>query len=108
MTITTWDLAGALQAKRDSFGGALADIGFEILDCQGTYFVTADFRPLGFNGDDVEFCRYITTEARVTAVPVSAFYEGDGPRYFARFSFCKQDSVLDEAVARLARCFGRR
>ena len=49
-----------------------------MLPCHGTYFITADFRPLGFNGDDVEFCRHITTEAGVTAIPVTAFY--DGPR----------------------------
>ena len=28
------------------------------------YFVTADFRPLGFNGDDVAFCRHITDRSR--------------------------------------------
>ena len=77
------------------------------LPCQGTYFITADFRPLGFNGDDEAFCRHITTEAGVTAVPVSAFYQDDPPRHFARFAFCKQDAVLDEAVARLAGHFGR-
>jgi N-succinyldiaminopimelate aminotransferase len=98
-------LAADLQAKRDRFAAGLARIGFETIDCQGTYFITADFRPLGFNGDDVAFCRQITTEARVAAVPVSAFYEGEGPRYFARFSFCKPDTMLDEALDRLDRHF---
>ena len=99
-------LAGDMQASRDCFAAALDDIGLGVLDCAGTYFVTADFRPLGFNGDDVAFCRHITTTARVAAVPVGAFYQGEGPRYFARFSFCKRDAVLDEAGARLAACFG--
>ncbi|HUT51744.1 MAG TPA: aminotransferase [Alphaproteobacteria bacterium] len=94
-------LAGELEAKRDRFGSGLADIGFEVLDCQGTYFITGDFRPLGFNGNDVEFCKHITIEAGVTGVPVSAFYQDDPPTHFARFSFCKPDDVLDEAVARL-------
>ena len=35
----------------------LAEIGFGVLPTQGTYFITADFPPLGFNGDDVAFCR---------------------------------------------------
>jgi len=100
-------LARDLEAKRDRFAGGLAEAGFGVIDCAGTYFVTADFRPLGFNGDDVDFCRHITTEAGVTAVPVSAFYEGEAPRHFARFAFCKQDEVLDEAASRLARHFGR-
>ncbi len=35
----------------------------------------------------------------MTAIPVSAFYEGDAPRHYARFAFCKREDVLDEAVA---------
>jgi aspartate/methionine/tyrosine aminotransferase len=37
----------------------------------------------------------------VAAIPVSAFYEGDAPRHYARFAFCKKFEVLDEALARL-------
>jgi aspartate/methionine/tyrosine aminotransferase len=95
-----------MQRQRDRLAAGLADIGFDVIDCAGTYFITADFRPLGFNGDDVAFCRHITTEAKVAAVPVSAFYQDDPPPHFARFSFCKSDAVLDEAVARLRRHFG--
>jgi len=102
------ELAASLQSKRDRLGKGLAALGFDVLKCQGSYFITADFRPLGFNGDDVEFCRHITTEAKVTAVPVSAFYEGEAPRHFARFAFCKNDSTLDEALARLGKHFKRR
>ena len=95
-------LAESLQAKRDRLAAGLHALGMRVLPTHGSYFVTADFRPLGFNGDDVEFCRHITTEAGVTAVPVTAFYDGpEPPRHYARFAFCKQDHVLDEAVARL-------
>ena len=101
-------LAEALQAKRDRLAAGLAGIGMEVLPCQGTYFLTAGFAPLGFAGDDVAFCRHITEHARVAAVPVTAFYDGpDPPRHYARFAFCKQDAVLDEAVARLAAHFAR-
>ncbi len=99
-------LAGGLQAKRDLLGAGLSRIGFDVMPSQGTYFITTDFRPLGFNGTDAEFCRYITEEAKVTAIPVTAFYEGEAPSHFARFAFCKQDSVLIEALARLERLFG--
>ena len=61
----------------------------------------------GFNGDDVAFCRHITEHAKVTAIPVSAFYDAPGaPSHYARFAFCKRDEVLDEAVARLRAHFG--
>ncbi len=101
-------LAGDLQAKRDYLAKGLRAIGFDVMDAQGTYFITADFRPLGFNGTDEDFCRHITVEAGVTAVPLSAFYQGQGaPQHFARFCFCKHDATLDAAIDRLARHFRR-
>jgi len=98
-------LASALSAKRDRLSKGLAGIGFNVLPAMGSYFVTADFGRLGFAGDDVAFCRHITEYAGVTAIPVSAFYEGRAPGHYARFAFCKQDALLDEAVARLAQHF---
>ena len=94
-------LAGALQAKRDRLGAGLAALGFGVLPSMGSYFLTVDFSPLGFAGDDVAFCRHITEAAGVAAIPVGAFYEGEGPWHYARFAFCKQEAVLDEAVGRL-------
>ncbi len=102
-------LARDMQRKRDRLGTALAEIGFEVLPSHGTYFVTTDFRPLGFNGTDEDFCRHITVEAGVTAVPVSAFYDDSktAARHFARFCFCKHDATLDAAIERLGRYFRR-
>ena len=98
-------LAGDMQAKRDRLTAGLAHAGFDVLPSAGTYFVSADFRPLGFNGTDEEFCRLITLEAGVTAVPVSAFYRSGQVRHLARFCFSKQDAILDDASRRLARRF---
>ena len=99
--------ASDMQSKRDFLAGALTEIGFEVLPANGTYFVTTDFRPLGFNGTDEDFCRYITVEAGVTAVPVSAFYDqaDAAPRHLARFCFCKHDATLERAVERLRKKF---
>jgi aspartate/methionine/tyrosine aminotransferase len=94
-------LAADLRAKRDILAIGLAKLGFGVLDADGSYFITADFSPLGFDGDDLAFCRTITAEARVAAIPVSAFYPADAPRHYARFAFCKQDGVLTEALGRL-------
>jgi aspartate/methionine/tyrosine aminotransferase len=101
-------LSGEMRRKRDRLSTSLSAIGFEVLPAHGTYFVTTDFRPLGFNGTDEDFCRHITTAAGVTAVPVSAFYDdpGNAPRHFARFCFCKDDSTLDKAIDRLGKHFG--
>ena len=102
-------LGPALQAKRDRLAAGLASLGLKVLPSKGSYFISTDFRPLGFNGDDVAFCRHITEHAKVTAIPVSAFYDAPGaPTHYARFAFCKRDEVLDEAVARLRAHFGAR
>ena len=91
-----------MQAKRDKLGAGLARLGFDVLPAKGSYFITTDFRPLGFNGDDVAFCQTLTEEAKVTAIPVTAFYASeDAPSHYARFAFCKGDAVIDEALARM-------
>jgi aspartate/methionine/tyrosine aminotransferase len=102
-------LAADMQGKRDRLAEALDAIGFDVLPAHGTYFVTTDFRPLGFNGTDEDFCRHITVEAGVTAVPVSAFYDepATAPRHLARFCFCKHESTLESAISRLQQHFRR-
>lgn len=97
-----------LQAKRDLLETGLRDIGFEVLPCHSTYFMNVDFRPLGFDGGDVEFCRYLTLEAGVTVVPVSALYASDDIDHLIRFCFCKRDEVLNGAIDRLSTHFMKR
>ena len=63
-----------LGHKRALLHSGLADIGFTPLDSAGTYFLTQDFSAFANGRDDREFCRYLTTEIGVAAVPVSAFY----------------------------------
>ncbi len=94
-------LAGQLRAKRDYLEAHLSAIGFDVLTCNSTYFMNVDFRPLGFNGGDVEFCRHLTLEAGVTVVPVSALYSDQSVEHLVRFCFCKRDDVLQGAVERL-------
>lgn len=95
-------LATDMAAKRDILATGLASLGFGVLPTDGSYFITADITPLNFAGDDMAFCRAITEFARVAAIPLSAFYDADAPTNFVRFAFCKQESVLHEALARLA------
>jgi N-succinyldiaminopimelate aminotransferase len=99
------ELAGSLERKRDLMAKGLQALGMPTLRTEGSYFITADFSNL-FDGDDVAFCRHITEQAKVTAIPVSAFYESEPPRHYARFAFCKRDEILHDALARLRRHFG--
>ncbi|MGO9819011.1 MAG: aminotransferase [Acidocella sp.] len=101
-------LAGELQTKRDLLEAGLRRLGFATLPAQGSYFITADFSALGFTGDDEAFCRALTEQAGVTAIPVSAFYVDNPPRHYARFAFCKQNAVLEAALQRLERWMSSR
>jgi len=96
-------LRSSLQAKRDRLCAGLADVGLEVYRPQGTYFVTTDIRPLGFD-DGVQFCRSLPERCGVVAVPHEVFYDhAEMGRPLVRWAFCKRDDVLDEAVARLRR-----
>ncbi|MBF0095463.1 MAG: aminotransferase, partial [Alphaproteobacteria bacterium] len=55
---------------------------------------------------DVAFCRRMTIEAGVAAVPVSAFHTTGEVNRFVRFCFAKSDATLTEALARLNKYFG--
>lgn len=94
----------AMEDKRDLMREGLLAAGFDVLPCEGTYFMSVDIRSVG-RDDDAAFCREITERAKVAAVPVSSFYHpnAEGPRHYARFCFCKKPEVLKEASARLKR-----
>lgn len=103
-------LARDLERKRDRLSDGLANTGFTVLPCAGTYFLACDISPLETGWDDKVFCRKITQEAGVAAVPVSAFYSRqdiEPPRNYVRFCFCKEDDVLDDAIKRLSAYFER-
>jgi len=96
------NLAEELMAKRDRMTRGLRSVGFTVLPCAATYFLTCGFDGMGLGNNDVAACETLVREAGVAAVPVSAFYGGDAPTGYIRFCFCKKDWVIDEAVARLA------
>ena len=97
-------LRESLQGKRDKLAAALTDLGFEVHDSAGTYFLCADPRPLGFD-DSTAFCEQLPHRAGVAAIPMSAFCDAGGApeawNHLVRFAFCKRDETLDEAIRRL-------
>ena len=95
------DLRAQLQSQRDLLCAGLAEIGFEVFVPEGTYFATTDITPLGF-ADGVEFCRALPELAGVVAIPHQVFYDHvDVGRPLVRWAFCKQPSVIEEALERL-------
>jgi N-succinyldiaminopimelate aminotransferase len=91
-----------LRVKRDFVCAGLAGAGFEVYRPAGTYFITTDVRPLGYE-DGMEFCRDLPRRAGVVAIPSVVFYDNtDAGRSQVRFAFCKKQDVLAEALNRLA------
>ncbi len=101
-------LAGRYTELRDRLRAALEAAGLPVFPCEGSYFLLADIAGLGFP-DDAAFCRYLTTEIGVAAIPPSAFY-ADPARapLLARFCFAKRHETIDAAAERLARLAARR
>ena len=95
-------LASDLKAKRDLLADGLKEIGFEVYQPDGTYFITTDVAVLG-ERDGVEFCLNLPDKAGVVAIPGAVFYDDkEAGRTQVRFAFCKRDEVLQEALTRLA------
>jgi N-succinyldiaminopimelate aminotransferase len=95
-------LATDLQAKRDRLMPGLLEAGFEVFPTSGTYFVTADIRPLQPDGDGMAFCRQLPHACGVVAIPNEVLYaDREEGRHIVRFAFCKRLEVIDEAVRRL-------
>ena len=88
------------QAKRDRFVQALSASRLEVLPCEGTYFLLADYSAIS-DSDDVSFCRWLTTEHGVATIPLSVFCADAFPHKLIRLCFAKQESTLDAAAARL-------
>ena len=100
----TRNLTRELQEKRDVLAAGLKRSGFDVLPCEGTYFLTASIRNLT-NEPDRVFCERLTREAGITPVPLSAFFGPDGPMHLVRLAFCKKRPVIDEVVKRLEKHF---
>ncbi|CAH9416116.1 pyridoxal phosphate-dependent aminotransferase [Streptomyces globisporus] len=92
-----------MHRKRDLLAKGLRAAGFRVYEPEGTYFITTDISPFG-DEDAYAFCRALPERCGVAAVPVSVFYDDpEAGRSQVRFTFCKRDDVLEEAVERLAR-----
>jgi aspartate/methionine/tyrosine aminotransferase len=100
----TLNLTKTLQANRDLLTERLPKIGFEVLPCEGSYFLTAGIRSLT-NENDRVFCERLVREAGVALIPLSMFFGGATPEHLVRFAFCKKRELLEAALQRLEQYF---
>jgi N-succinyldiaminopimelate aminotransferase len=91
--------------KRDTLRAALQSARFDVLPCEGTYFLmAATDAHRRREEDDVSFCRRMLLDCGVAAIPPSVFFtpaNRSAAKSLIRFAFCKTDSVLEDAARRL-------
>jgi methionine aminotransferase len=98
-------LSAFYQGKRDFFRKGLASTRFKLLPAPGSYFQCVDYSALGIAQSalsEAEFCRWLTCEVGVAAIPVSAFYGAGTDSKVIRFCFAKEEKTLETALSRLS------
>ena len=96
------DLPAYYQRKRDLFRSGLEKTRFKLLPSEGSYFQCVDISDVS-NLGEADFCRWLTTEIGVAAIPMSALYVDGFDQGIVRFCFAKKDETLHLALDRLAR-----
>jgi len=90
------------QRKRDYFRDGLTQTRLRVLPSQGSYFQNVDYRDISSLDED-DFCRWLTQEIGVAAIPLSAFYADGFEQRIVRLCFAKREDTLAEALRRLQR-----
>lgn len=96
------ELPAFYQRKRDLFRAGLARTKFKLLPSEGTYFQCVDISAVS-DLSETEFCKWLTTDIGVAAIPLSAFYGNGFDQRVVRFCFAKKDATLNTALERLAK-----
>ncbi|MDW8268452.1 MAG: aminotransferase class I/II-fold pyridoxal phosphate-dependent enzyme [Anaerolineae bacterium] len=97
------EMAQMYRDKRDRLAAILTEARLRPFLPEATYFIMADTSAFGFPDDD-SFCRWLTTEIGVAAIPPGSFYSPPHKhlaRHLARFCFCKKDETLQAVAERL-------
>ena len=94
------ELPAFYQRKRDLFREGLQRTRFKLLPSEGTYFQCVDISAVSQLGE-ADFCKWLTSEIGVAAIPLSAFYGNGFDQRVVRFCFAKQDETLHAALQRL-------
>jgi len=91
------------QAKRHAFKTQPLSTRLQPLGVPGGYFQLVDYSEIS-DKPDLEFCRWLTIEKGVTAIPLSPFYEkAPAGQRLIRLCFAKNANTLDAAIERLVK-----
>ncbi len=117
-------LQNEYRIKKDLLFSGLKKAGFNPIKPQGSFFILCDIKDHEFSFDskkyfndsslsidrntlelrDYNYCRYLSINKKVTAIPTSAFYlpeHKNQAQNFLRFAFCKDNQILNLAIKNL-------
>ena len=100
--------------RRELLCGVLESAGLPYVRPQGSFFVLADITSIDEKyyidpnekevAKDWQFCRWMTKEIGVGAIPITAFCRHSSRAQlekYVRFAFCKGEDAIEEAGKRL-------
>ena len=96
------ELPAFYQRKRDLFRDGLKATKFKLLPSEGSFFQCVDMSEVS-DLSEADFCKWLTTEIGVAAIPLSAFYGNGFDQRVVRFCFAKKEETLNLALQRLAK-----
>lgn len=91
-----------LQKKRDFFKDLMVQTAFKPLPSYGSYFQLYSYADI-VDTDEFDFAIQLTEKAKVTTIPVSAFYKKTVNNKVLRFCFAKKEETLEEAADRIVK-----
>ena len=96
------ELPAFYQRKRDLFREGLKPTRFKLLPSEGSFFQCVDIAEVS-DLSEADFCKWLTQEMGVAAIPLSAFYGNGFDQRVVRFCFAKKEETLNLALQRLAK-----
>ena len=94
------DLQAHYTHMKNLFVGGMRELGLNVSDPQGAYYVMLDISEFGVK-DDLAFATWMTKEVGVASVPGSSFFKEPVNNY-VRLHFAKCDETLNKALDRLS------
>lgn len=94
------ELSAFYQKKRDFMVRGLENSRFEMLPCEGTYFLSVKYDQISAE-NDLTFAKELTAKHKVASIPFSSFYKDPQTQNVLRFCFAKKEDTLEQALEKL-------
>ena len=95
-------LSAFFEQKRNTFIQSIQKSSFDILPCEGTYFLLLDYQKLS-DAKDTDYANFLTKEYKIASIPTSVFYGNKRQDKVLRICFAKSDDELEKGAEALCK-----